>query len=240
MSKIVEFADKIEKDQGADFVSFESMVPGEKVVPEEQTVDQAEVFKKEQEAIRRETEELVAKANAEKERIEQEAYQKGFARGEEEGRVAGQKEFDEKISQALQLISSLTQKRDQVGKQYEEDLLVLVKTMVDRLVSHEVSVNPLVIQACLHKALQYVVEDSTVMVHLHGDDFQRIKEMSLQDPTLLEGTNRVELIEDPAISQGGCRLQTDFGEIDATLENCKEKLFDTVDRAFLAALAEEG
>lgn len=240
MSKIVEFTDKISKDKGANFVSFESMIPADKVVCQEHTPDPAQVFKREQEAIRRETEELVVKANADKERIEQEAYEKGLARGEEEGRDAGKKEFDEKISQALQLISSFTQERARVGKQYEEDLLTLIKTMVDRLVYHEVSVNSLVIQACLRKTMEYVVEDSTVMVHLHDDDFQRIKERSLEDPTLLEGTNRVELIEDPLISQGGCRLQTDFGEIDATLENCKEKLFEIVDRAFLAALAEKG
>ncbi len=241
LSKIIEFKDTIEQDEGAaSFVSFESMLP-----PEERTgsvgedlPDPIEEARKEQEAIRLETEEMVAKANAEKERIEQEAYDKGFARGEEEGRIAGQKEFDEKIAKALELIGTLTDERGRVGKQYEEDLLTLVKTMVERLVYHEVSVNPLVIQACMRKAMEYVVEDSTVMVHLQADDFQSIKEMSLDDPTLLEGTSKVELIEDPVVSQGGCRLQTDFGEIDATMENCKEKLFEIVDRAFLAALAE--
>ncbi len=240
MSKIIEFTDKIIQDEGANFVSFESLMPVDEEAGEKRGPDPAEVFKQEQAAIRRETEELVAKANAEKERIEQEAYEKGLARGEEEGRLAGKKEFDEKVAEAMQLISTLTQERDKVSRQYEEDLLTLVKTMVDRLVQHEVSVNPLVIQACLRKSMEYVVEDSTVMVHLQEDDFQRIKELSLEDPTLLEGTNRVELIEDPVITQGGCKLQTDFGEIDATLENCKEKLFKTVDRAFLAALAEKG
>ena len=238
LSRIIEFREKIDKDKGADFVSFESMMNGNR--EENNLPDPVDELKSKQDRIRHQTEEMVAKANAEKERIEKEAFEKGFAQGEEAGRISGKKEFDEKIAQALKVIAALEEERASVHKQHEKDLLVLVKTMVERLVGHEVSVNPLAIQNCLHKALEFVVRDSTVQVHLHAEDFQRIKEMSLEDPSLLEGKQRIELLEDPSVSQGGCLLKTDFGEIDATLENCKEKLFDIVDRAFLAALAEDG
>lgn len=109
--------------------------------------------------------------------------------------------------------------------------------MVDRLVYHEVSVNPLVIQACLKKAMEFVVENSTVQIHLHGDDFGRLKKASLENSRLIEGKNRIQLVEDPNIAVGGCFLKTDFGEIDATLENCKARLYGAVEQAFLAAMA---
>lgn len=233
MSNIFEFSEKIKKDKGASFVSFESMI-GKK-----ETNDPLDILRKEQESISRETEAMIAAANAEKKRIEEEAFQKGFDRGLEEGRATAQQEFDEKIAGAVNLIQSLEQEKDTVHKQYEEDLLALVKTMVERLVGHEVSVNPLVIRNTLRKAMEYVVEGSTVTIHLHADDLQRIKEMSLEDPSLLAGTKRIELVEDPLVSSGGCLLNTAFGEIDATLENCREKLFAAVERAFLAALAED-
>lgn len=76
------------------------------------------------------------------------------------------------------------------------------------------------------------------MIHLHPEDFTRIKEASLDNPDLLQGADNIELMEDPAINQGGCLLETDFGTIDATLENCRENLYQAVDQAFLAALAE--
>ncbi|HSR37135.1 MAG TPA: FliH/SctL family protein, partial [Desulfurivibrionaceae bacterium] len=107
----------------------------------------------------------------------------------------------------------------------------------DRLVHHEISVNPLVIQACLQQAMTFVVENSLVKVHLHSDDLHRIKEISLENPALFEGKNRVQLVEDPAIGQGGCLLKTSFGEIDATIEGGKAKLYEAVEQAFLAALA---
>jgi flagellar assembly protein FliH len=77
-------------------------------------------------------------------------------------------------------------------------------------------------------------------VHLHSDDFQHIKEITLEDPSLLQGARRFELIDDPAVNRGGCLLQTDFGEIDATLDTCRERLFALVDQAFQDALAADG
>lgn len=237
MSRIIEFNDKIAKFKGASFVSFESMMPGKKENGHiaEDSLSQLE---EKHELVRQETRAMLEQAHVEKKRIEEQAYKEGFARGEEEGRDTGKKQFAEKIDQALRLIKTLQEQKGAVHKQYEEDLLSLIKVMVERLAGHEISVNPLVIRNCLSKAMEYVVEDSTVKVHLHADDFQHIKEMSLDDPFFLEGARRVELIEDPAISPGGCLLQTDFGEIDARLENCREKLFQTVERAFMAALAE--
>ena len=237
MSNIFEFKEKIEKDRSPDFISFESLMLGK---DKEELSDPLQQLNKEQEAVRRETEAILARAEAEKQGIEEEAYRKGFASGEEEGSKSAEKAFADKIKEAARLIRSLENERDLVHRQYEKELLALIKIMVERLVGQEVSVNPLVIVDCLRLAMKYVVEDSTVKVHLHSDDFQHIKEMSLEDPSLLQGARRIELIEDPAVARGGCLLQTDFGEIDATLDNCRERLFEIVDRAFLDALAADG
>jgi flagellar assembly protein FliH len=180
----------------------------------------------------------VNSAREEAAKVMQDAYDQGFAEGEAAGRAQGKGEYEDRIAKLSSLLSTLDVQRAEVLHQHEEDLLQLIKTMVDRLVNHEVSVNPLVIKASLQKAMDFVVENSMVQVHLHGDDFNRIKKLSLEDPALLEGKNRVQLVEDPNISAGGCLLKTDFGEIDATLAQSREKLFALVDQAFMAALAD--
>ena len=171
-------------------------------------------------------------------RIEQEAYDKGFAKGEEEGKKSGEDSYHELLAQAKELLAQLGGERQRLNQQYEAELLPLIKAMVDRLVNHEVSVNRLVIEKCLNKALGYVVAKSSVIVHLNPNDFQAIKDASLDNPDFLQGADNVELMEDPSISQGGCLLETDFGNIDASLENCREQLYQALDQSFLAALAE--
>lgn len=191
----------------------------------------------ERELARRQAEEIVKQAQAEAARIEQEARDKGFAEGEAKGQAEGKARYDAQVQQLGALLGILQEQRGEVLRRYEQELFTLVKTMVDRLVYHEASVNPLVIQGCLQNAMGMVVENSLVKVHLHPEDMHRIKEISLENPAFFEGKSRVQLVEDPAVSQGGCLLKTSFGEIDATLENCKEKLYEAVDRAFMAALA---
>jgi len=190
------------------------------------------------EAARREAEEIVSKAKEQAADIEREAYEKGLAKGEQEGLAAGEKKYAEEITKAKDLLQALQNQVETVHRQHEQDLLVLIKAMVDRLVNHEVSINPMVIQACLKKTMEFVVDNSIVKVHLHTDDFNRLKEAGLANPALFEGKSKVQLIEDPTVSLGGCLVSTDFGEIDATLEGCRDKLYEAVDQAFIAALAD--
>lgn len=182
---------------------------------------------------------LVESAKAEAVKIRDDAYQEGFAGGERAGREAAVSEYTEKINQLKALLNQLNEKALQIDRHFNADFLTLVKTMVDRLVNHEVSVNPNVVQATLEKALRYVVENCMVKVSLHANDFNRLKQAGLDNPKLLEGRNRIQLIEDPSITEGGCLLSTDFGEIDSTLENRRELLYQAVDQAFMESLARD-
>jgi len=211
----------------------------EKEVAEEVSEDQVELLQEQEEELKKRGEEIIRTATEEATRIEEEAYQKGFAQGEEAGQAAGVKKFDDAVQRMEALFAALESQLKERNERYEEELLLLVKTMVDRLVQHEVSTNPRIIQACLKQALSFVIEKSVVKVHLHPDDFGRVREASLGNSSLLEGKKRIELLEDGSVSEGGCFLETDFGDVDATLEHGRERLYEAVDQAFRASFAEE-
>lgn len=217
-----------------EFLSFEDFW---QVKPGSAEAKGLEKHKSPREIAMEEAAEILRQAGDQAETLRQEAYAEGLAKGEAEGKAAGLAQYEQQRAELAALFTALNGERETVLQQHEEDMLALVITMVDRLVYHEVSVNPLVIQACLKKAMEFVVENSTVQIHLHGDDFARLKKASLEDSKLIEGKNRIQLVEDPNIAVGGCFLKTDFGEIDATLENSKARLYEAVEQAFLAAMA---
>ncbi|MDH5298777.1 MAG: FliH/SctL family protein [Desulfobulbaceae bacterium] len=200
-------------------------------------VDPMQQLREKEEEIRRQGEEIVRLARENAVRIEEEAYEKGYASGEEAGRKEGLAQFEAAVQRFDALLQEVQSHLARHHHRYEEEVLLLIKTMVDRLTHHEVSVNPRVIQACLQRAMAFVVEKSVVRVHLHPDDFSRVKEASLQNPSLLEGKSRIDLMEDGSIAEGGCFLETDFGDVDASLEHSREKLYEAVDQAFRASLA---
>ena len=237
MSNIVEFKDLQVLGGEEDFVSYESLM-GDEVEDVEEGPDLLDIARQELAQSKAEAQRLVSEAESRVEQLEKEAYDKGFQKGEAEGRKVGEEALAEKISHASQVIEAVKAERQRICLRYEKDILALVLAMVEQLVNHEVSVNHRVIEKCLHKALGFVVDNSQVVARLHPEDFLRIKDEVMENPLFLDNAERVELMEDPAISQGGCLLETTFGEIDATLENCKEKLLKAVEQSFLAALSE--
>ena len=217
-----------------EFLSFEDFW---QVKPGSAEAKRLEKHKSPREIAMEEAAEILRQAGDQAETLKQEAYAEGFTKGEAEGKAAGLAQYEQQREELAALLRALEGEREAVLRQHEESMLALVTAMVDRLVYHEISVNPLVIQACLKKAMEFVVENSTVQIHLHGDDFTRLKKASLEDSRLIEGKNRIQLVEDPNIAVGGCFLKTDFGEIDATLENSKARLYAAVEQAFIAAMA---
>lgn len=227
----------VESKHDARFFSYDDLWLAEDKAAVQVQIDPLEELKREQEKIKRQSEAILSRARQESEKIAQDAYKEGFAKGQEAGLAAGRQQYREKIAALEHLFESIQQQHGTLFREYEPQLLPLIKVMVDRLVNHEVSVNPNVIKTCLNKALACAVDNSRVIVHLHGHDFNRIKEASLEDENLLSGKNKIQLVEDPNIAEGGCFLETDNGEVDATLEYAREKLFQAVERSFIAALA---
>lgn len=237
MSDIVEFLKNLKTGpKGSNFISYESLLQA--ALSGEEDYESLDELTKKRNAVRQETAQIVEQAGQEKDRIEKEAFQKGFDEGHKQGQEKGLQEFEAQIDQATNIVSELGKERDRIRRLYEQELLTLTKVLVERLVHHEVSINPLVIQASLQKALEYVVENSRVKVHLHRQDFEYLKQAALKNPSLLADNTQVELVEDSAITQGGCLLETDFGEIDMTFESCRETLFSVVDEAVKHALQE--
>lgn len=182
-------------------------------------------LRRQTEAMKAETAALVEAAQARVVQIEKDAYDKGFAKGKSEG-LAQEKT---KLSQVETLLAAIEQDRQRLYALYEADILSLIKAMVDRVLFHEVTVNPKAVEVCLKTALAYVVENSSIVIRLHGQDLERLKQAAMESPELLTGYKKIELAEDPSIAIGGCVLDTGFGEIDATLESRKDKVFAAID-----------
>lgn len=199
-------------------------------------IDPAQVLKDEQDAARREAEKLVNDAKERSAAIERESRDQGFEKGRQEGVDQGRLEFEDKIRHMDTLLGELIQAREQLFQQQREELLQLVKIAVERLVHNTVAIEPRVIDACLREAMQFVVDNAVVRVRINPEDYARIMEGGIGGTSFLQGAVSLQMIEDDQISAGGCILQTDFGEVDVSLESCRQKLFAAIDKTFHAAL----
>lgn len=219
------------------FMSFDALLK-DTVGPEAESKTVMESPFKAQEdnrMARKRSEVIIEEAKQEAVRLKEEAVQQGI----EQGKQQVKDETSQLMQQYAAVLAEIQAQRPTLQQTYEQDIIGLLKVMVEQLTNYEVTVSDKIIQTCLKKAMEFVVSQSSVRVRLNTQDFQHIKTAGLEDPTLLEGKSQVQLVEDPSISMGGCYLESSFGEIDATLENRRDQLYLAIDEAFREAQAKE-
>lgn len=161
---------------------------------------------------------------AEIEKMQQEAYDEGFAEGREAGQEAGYREGMAQAREELQaytqsmdqLLTTLSEPIRQLDNQVENELLQLVIAIVRQLVRREIKSDPNLIIGVVREALSILpVASRNVRLVVHPEDAVRIKEVY----SLAETEVGWELVEDPVINRGGCKVITETSQIDATLDS---------------------
>ncbi|MEJ2480919.1 MAG: flagellar assembly protein FliH, partial [Acidihalobacter sp.] len=121
-----------------------------------------------------------------------------------------------RIDQLDQLLHSLARPLETADEQVEQELVTLAVTVARQLVRRELQTSPDEIVAVVREALGVLPSHSNdIRVVMHPDDAQLVREV-LSD-TAQERAWRI--VEDPALTRGGCRIDTDVSRVDATLEH---------------------
>lgn len=146
--------------------------------------------------------------------IEQ-ARQEGFAKGREEGLRAGQQEIHKQVQRLEQLLVALQQPFAELDAAVEEQVSQLAMLVARHLVRRELKADPGQVVAVVREALAALpITSREVRLHLHPEDAQLVR----QAFSLNEQEARIQVLDDPVQGRGGCRVQTDNSQIDATVE----------------------
>jgi flagellar assembly protein FliH len=158
------------------------------------------------------------------EAIQRQAYEEGRARGEREGfefghreaLEAARKEINAKLARLDGLLAVLDQPLKELDDQVEQELLTLVVSMVRQLVRREVRTDPHQIIGVMREALAILPLNSrNVRVMLHPDEAEIVRELY----SVGESEHSWNIVEDPVVQPGGCRVVSDSSQVDATLES---------------------
>lgn len=153
--------------------------------------------------------------------IRQEAYNEGFSTGEKDGLRSGQVKakqdadvaLNAKLASLERLMTQLMEPIAEQDQQLEVALVQLVSNMTRQVVQRELTVDSTQIRQVLREALKLLpMGAANVRIHTHPQDFELIK--ALRDRH--EETWRI--LEDETLQPGGCRVESEQSQIDATIE----------------------
>ena len=146
--------------------------------------------------------------------LERDAFAKGFAQGEKAGLEAAAKRGDAMLRRLTQTLDEMTTLRAQMIRDTEQQMVSLALAVARRVIHREVSLDRDLLIAIARVALDRLGEDAKISVHLNPDDYAATEAARTRE---WEGT-QVSVVADARVPRGGCRIESDFGALDAGIE----------------------
>ncbi len=139
-------------------------------------------------------------------------YQHGYAAGQE----AAQADLGPKVKLFEALLDLLAEPVRQLDEAVEESLLALAFAVARQLVRRELKTEPGQVVAAVRQAMAALPLSSRNMrLYLHPEDVPLVREALSID----EGAGRWAIVDDPLLTRGGCRVESDSSRIDASVES---------------------
>ena len=206
MSSIIKAAD-LDRDNSAVAFNFDDMKTG------------AEVYLAK---IRQQAGKILAQATQEAQAIRQRAEVEGRQSAERAALAA----LDEKVSQQMQsirpaletAIDSICHARPGWIAEWEKQAVHLAAAIAKRIVRRELREQPQITLALVREALELASGGAHVRLLMNPVDHQNLGSEVQRLTADLNRLAPTEIVADPQISAGGCRVETRFGSIDQQIE----------------------
>lgn len=148
-----------------------------------------------------------------------------FNRGLEEGRRQAERGLSNVFKALRDGIAGLTELRDKVMRESEEDLLKLSIMVARKIIQREISLDPQILAGVITTALDAVTDLDRVTIRLNPEDYAQVSSDRERFITGVGRDNQVMLNPDEQIMRGGCMVDTPTGTIDARIETQLEEIF---------------
>jgi flagellar biosynthesis/type III secretory pathway protein FliH len=123
------------------------------------------------------------------------------------------------LAPALQsAVEATSQLRHTWVRDWEENLLRLVVAVAERVVRGELTRRPEISHQWIRESLEMAAGGQRIKLLLNPDDYEALGEHRTTVADRFGDLSPTEIVPDPKITPGGCRVVTEHGHIDQQLE----------------------
>lgn len=162
------------------------------------------------------------------EKAYEEAYQLGLDEGRERAFQERQSELDEKIAHLNSVVANVQNLKSDLITYNETHILSLTFFMARRLILDEVAARPELVLNIIKSAIENAQEEENITVRLSPSDYQFVEDTKSKLGKDYESLKGATFEASENITSGGCIIETNYGDVDATIEKRLEKLWDEV------------
>lgn len=165
--------------------------------------------------------------------IEEKAYKEAYELGVIEGTQKAFEESKDQFAMRLQILDDMLAAFDKIKTQLltdnEAQLLRLINIIARRIALKEVETDRETIVRLISSIIEDLQNSDTVVIKLSNDDLQFIESLREKMGKKLDFLQKVKLEGTEDIQNGGCVMETEFGVIDATLEQRVDRVWSAME-----------
>lgn len=174
----------------------------------------------------REQEEVDKKVQSKLNEISQAAEESGRKIGYEEGLAKGKQEAYEKfmetgreyLERLKTFVVDCDNAKSQIIAENENFIMRVLWHIIKRILLKEVQLDEEYLGRLVKELVQRIHTKENLLVHIHPKDQNSIEYLKSGLGESMEALKNLDVIVDPNMEQGGCRLETKWNSIDATIE----------------------
>lgn len=149
-----------------------------------------------------------------------EGFQQGYDQGYLEGAKKGYDEnvalLNSKGAELTRLMEALNDPFSALDEEVEKELVKLAIAIASQIIRREIKMDAGQVVAAVKEAIKVLpLSSQKITLRLHPEDAELVRTaLSLDEMSTAWG-----VIEDPLITRGGCKVDTDVSHVNATVEN---------------------
>lgn len=154
--------------------------------------------------------------------LEQQAREEGYSAGLAEGREAARLQLQQRLAQLDALYEAAARPLLALDEQTGQELARLATVVAGRVIARELRLSPdLIARAVREAAGALPAATRELRVHVHPEDLALLHELGAAE-------SHWQLVADPALSRGDCRLESERSRLDARVETRLAAVIDAV------------
>lgn len=161
--------------------------------------------------------EIVEDAVNKGEKILKEAYDEGYKNGYDEGNLKVNIEIESIIEENKQINDKIKEEYDNIYKNSEKKLMKLVLEVSKKIIDKEFEENDEAIINLIRSTYGLVEREESLTIVLSENDYEKIKERGELLKEIF-GEVRYTIKKQSCVSNGTCKIETQSGIIDGSLE----------------------
>jgi flagellar assembly protein FliH len=172
--------------------------------------------------VRAEAAKIVAEARIEAAKIKVQAAEEGKQAALQAVEASLKKRIDGQLQSLVaaleQAVAEIAGSRQAWQSRWERHAVELATAIAGRIVRRRLQAEPEITLDLVRESLQLAAGSGRIVVRLHPQDHAALAEQATRLVQRMSLVARAEIVADPAIVPGGCRVDTEFGSIDQQIE----------------------